>query len=151
MCICLISETKSETSSDTQESAQTRTTDISLIDGWYGDEWNDDWSFDEWKDDWSSVGLHEGWEQTYDTSARSVSLGGLGVSPTSGPKRFEWVKMNLDTVAAVNTFPSNFGPEGAGDGRFYWIASGEWILDVGAWQFQGSSPFCYLHSSCTPI
>ena len=27
--------------------------------------------FDEWKDDWSSVGWHEGWEQTYDTSASS--------------------------------------------------------------------------------
>ena len=36
----------------------------------------------------------------------------------SSPKRFEWVKMNLDTGAAVNTFPLNFGPEGAGDGRF---------------------------------
>ena len=31
----------------------------------------------------------------------------------------------------------NFGPEGAGDGRFYRTASGEWILDGGAWQFQG--------------
>ena len=47
----------------------------------------------------------------------------------------EWVKMNLDT--AVNTFPLNFAPEGAGDGRFYRTASGEWILDGGAWQFQG--------------
>ena len=46
-------------------------------------------------------------------------------------------KKNLDTGAAVNTFPLNFGPEGAGDGRFYRIASGEWIPDGGAWQFQG--------------
>ena len=52
-------------------------------------------------------------------------------------KRFGWVKMNLDTGAAVNTFPLNFGPEGAGDGRFYLAASGEWIPDGGAWQFQG--------------
>ena len=37
----------------------------------------------------------------------------------------------------MNTFPLNFGPEGAGDGRFYRTASGEWILDVGAGQFQG--------------
>ena len=44
------------------------------------------------------------------------------------PKRFEWVKMNLDTGAAANTFTLNFGPEGAGNGRFYRIASGEWIL-----------------------
>ena len=31
----------------------------------------------------------------------------------------------------------NFGPEGAGDGRFYRTASGEGIPDGGAWQFQG--------------
>ena len=80
-------------------------------DGWSLDEWNDGWSFDEWNDDWSSVGWHEGWEQTYDTSASSFSLGGLDLGATSSPKRFEWVKMNLDTGAAVNTFPLNFGPE----------------------------------------
>ena len=62
-------------------------------DGWSCDEWNDCWSFDEWKDDWSSVGWHEGWEQTYDTPASSFSLGGLDVSATRSPKRFEWVKM----------------------------------------------------------
>ena len=45
--------------------------------------------------------------------------------------------MNLNTGAAVNTFPLNFGPEGAGDGRFYRAASGEGILVGGAWQFQG--------------
>ena len=72
-------------------------------------------------DDWSSVGWHEGWEQT-----------GLNVSATSSPKRFEWVKRNPDTGVAVNTFPLNFGPEGAGDGRFHRTASGEWILDGGA-------------------
>ena len=37
----------------------------------------------------------------------------------------------------MNAFPLNFGPEGAGGGIFYWTASGEWILDGGAWQFQG--------------
>ena len=67
----------------------------------------------------------------------SFSLGGLEVSATSSPKRFEWAKMNLDTGAAVSTFQLNFGPEGAGDGRFCRIASGEWIPDGGAWQFQG--------------
>ena len=39
--------------------------------------------------------------------------------------------------AAVNTFPLNFGPDGAGDGRFCRTASGEWIPDGGAWQSQG--------------
>ena len=53
------------------------------------------------------------------------------------PKRLEWVKMNLDTGVAVNTFPLNFGPEGAGDGRYYPTASGEWIPDGGAWEFEG--------------
>ena len=55
----------------------------------------------------------------------------------SSQKRFEWVKMNLDTGAAVNAFPLNFGPDGAGDGRFHRTASGGWIPDGGAWQFQG--------------
>ena len=113
----------------TQESAYVCTTDLSWNDGWNCDEWNDGWSVDEWNEDWSSVGWLEGWEQTYDTSASSFSLGGLDVSATSSPKRLEWLKMNLDTGAAVNTFPWIFGPEGAGDGRFYRTASGEWIPD----------------------
>ena len=37
----------------------------------------------------------------------------------------------------MNTFPLNFRPDGAGDGRFYQRATGECILDGGAWQFQG--------------
>ena len=57
----------------------------------------------------------------HDTSVSSISL-----------ESSEWVKMNLDTGAAVNTFPSNFGPEGIGDGSFY-----DWIPDGEAWQFQG--------------
>ena len=77
------------------------------------------------------------WEQMCDTSASSVSLGRLDVSATSCPKRFEWVKMNLDTGAAVNTFPLNFGAEGTGDGRSHRTAIGEWIPDGGAWQLQG--------------
>ena len=98
-----LENSKSEASSDIQESAQTFTT---------GTSWNEGWNGDEWNDDWSSVGWHEGWEQTYDTSASSFWRGGVAVSATSNPKRFEWVKM--DTGAAVNTFPLNFGPEGAG-------------------------------------
>ena len=65
----------------------------------------------------------------------------------SGPKRLNWVKMNLDTGAALNTFPLNFGPDGAGDGIFYRTASGEWISDGGAWQFQG----CDENSLCRPL
>ena len=49
----------------------------------------------------------------------------LDVSATSSLKQFEWEKMNLDTGAAVNTFPFNFGPDGAGDRRFYRTASRE--------------------------
>ena len=42
--------------------------------------------------------------------------------------------MNLDTGVAVNTFPLNFGPEGAG-GRF--LSNSQCCVDGGAWQFQG--------------
>ena len=55
------------------------------------------------------------------------SLGGFDLGAMSSPKRFAWVKMKLDTGAAVNTFPLNFGPDGT--------ANGEWIPDGGAWQF----------------
>ena len=123
---------KSEASSETQESGNVCTNDTSWNDGWNGDEWNDGWNFDEWNDDWSSVGWHENWEQTYDTSASSFSLGGLDANATCSPKQCEWVKMNLETRAALNTFPLNFGPEGAGGGRFYWTASGEWTPDGGS-------------------
>ena len=37
----------------------------------------------------------------------------------------------------MNRFPLKFGPNRAGDGRFYRTASGEWIHDGGAWQFPG--------------
>ena len=113
----------SEASSETQESGHVGTTDTS---------WNDEWSFDEWNDDWIGVGWREDCEQTYDTSVSSFSLLCLDLGATSSPERFEWVKMNLDTGAAVNTFPLNFSPEGIGDGRLF-----EWIPDGGAWQFQG--------------
>ena len=56
-------------------------------------------------------------------------LPGLDDSATSSPKQFQWVKMNLDTGAAMNTFLLNFGTEVSGDGRFYRTASGEWIPD----------------------
>ena len=45
--------------------------------------------------------------------------------------------MNLYTGSAVNTCPLNFGPDGAGDGRFSRTASGECIPNAGAWQFPG--------------
>ena len=83
-----LEESKSETSWDTQETAQTCPSDTS---------WNDGWNCDEWSDDWSSFVWHEGWEQTHDTSASSFSLGGLDATATSSPRRFDWVKMNLDT------------------------------------------------------
>ena len=70
----------------------------------------------------------------YDSAASSLSPGSC-VLAFSSPKRFEWVKMNLDSGAAVNTCPSNFAPYRVGDRRFYRTASGECILDVGAWQF----------------
>ena len=50
------------------------------------------------------VGWHEGWERTYDNSASSLSLGSFDVGAMSNPKRLFWVKVNLDTGAAENTF-----------------------------------------------
>ena len=84
---------------------------------------DDGWSHDEWNDDWSSVGWHEGWDQTCDDSTSSFSLGSLDLGVMSSPKRFEWVKMNLDTKAAVNTCSLNFGSDGAGDAEFCRTAS----------------------------
>ena len=51
--------------------------------------------------------------KTYDSSASTFSLGGLDVGATSSPKRFEWVNMNLDTGASVNTFPIEFWSRGS--------------------------------------
>ena len=70
------------------------------------------------------AGWHDGGDQTYDNSSSTFSLGGFDLGATSSPKRFEWVNMNLDTGAAVNTCPLNLGPDGAGDGRFHRTASG---------------------------
>ena len=98
-------------SSDTQESAQTYHTDNSYTDNsWF----YDGWSYGEWNGDW--VGWDEGWEQTHDNSASPLSLGSSDLGAMSGPKRLEWAKMNLDTGEGVNASPSNFGPDGAGDG-----------------------------------
>ena len=82
---------------------------------------NEEWSFDEWYDDRSFVGWREDCEQTHVTSVGSFSL-----------ESSEWVKTNLDTRAKVITLPSNFNPEGIGDGNF-----DDWIPDGEAWQFQG--------------
>ena len=69
----VLEKPKSETSSETLESAQTYHTDNSNMDSsWF----DDGWSCDEWNDDWSSLGWHESCKQTYDNSANSISLGG---------------------------------------------------------------------------
>ena len=60
--------------------------------------------------------------------------------------------MNLDTRAAVRRCPLNCGPDGARDGRFYRTASGERILEGGAWQFQSDDENGWrrsLHGSLT--
>ena len=102
-------------------------------DSWF----HDGWICGEWNDDWSSVGLHDTGEVPCNNSASSFSHGIFALGAMSSPKMSDWAKMNLDTGGAVNTFPLNFGPDGAGDGRFYRTASGECIHDGGAWQFRG--------------
>ena len=81
-------------------------------------------SSDEWNDEWRWVGWHDGWEENYDESARSLSPGSFDLGAKKSPKRFEWVKVIWDTGAAVNTCPIDFAPHGAGDGSFYRTASG---------------------------
>ena len=76
-------------------------------------------------------------KKLHDNPASTLSLERFDLGAMCGPKQFEWVIMNLDTRAAVNTLPLNFGPEGGRGGRFYRTASGECISDGGAWQFQG--------------
>ena len=49
-------------------------------------------------------------------------------------KKKEWLSEENKGAAVNNTFPLIFGPRA---GRFYRTASGEWIPDGGAWQFQG--------------
>ena len=44
-------------------------------------------------------------------------------------------KVEFGRGSLVNVFPLNFGPDGAGDGRFHRTSS-ECILDGGAWQIQ---------------
>ena len=94
---------KSEASSQTQESALAYPIDNSHTDNsWY----DDGWSCDKRNDEWSSARWHDGWDQYDDNSASSFSRGSFDLGAISSPKRFEWVKMNLDTGAAANTFPS---------------------------------------------
>ena len=97
------------------------------------------------------AGMNVG-NKTNDHSASSLSLGCFDLGATSSPKRFGWVKMNLDTRAAVRRCPLNCGPDGARDGSFHRTASGECILEGGARQFQGDDEngLCRsLHGSLT--
>ena len=71
----------------------------------------------------------ENWDQTCDNSAISLSLGSFDLDATSSPKRFEWVRVNLDTGAAVNTFLLKSGPEGAGNGGCYFL-----VVDPGSFK-----------------
>ena len=67
---------KSETRSETQESAQTYHTDNSYTDNsWFFD----GWSFVAWNDDLRSVDGVKVWDQTYDYSASSFSLGHFSI------------------------------------------------------------------------
>ena len=72
----------------------------------------------------SLAGWREGLEELYINSAGSFSLGSFDLGAVSSPERFEWVKMNLDTGAAVNTYPLNFWSR--------WCR-GRKILQTGQW------------------
>ena len=86
----------------------------------------------------ASVRWHEGWEHTNDTSASSFLLGSFHLGATTGPKRFEWVKMNHGRRSCSEHIPIDFWSRWS---RRCGIRSncqwGEWIPDGGAWQCQG--------------
>ena len=98
----VLKKPKSETSSETQECAQTYHTDNSYTDNSSSD---DDWSYDEGNDDWSSVRWHNVWEQICDNSASSLSLRSFDLCAMSSRERLQWVKMNLarneDTLRTI--------------------------------------------------
>ena len=81
------------------------------------DERNDGCSFDELNDDRNCVGWRADCEQMCRVSVSSLSA-----------ESSEWAKMNLDTRAVINTFPSNFDREGIGDVIFH-----DWFPDGEAW------------------
>ena len=71
---------------------------------------DDSWSYAEWNDDWSLLGWQDGWNQSYGNSASSPSHGGsFDLGAMSSPEWSEWLRMDFDTGAAVNTFLLNFG------------------------------------------
>ena len=77
-------------------------------------------------------------EQTYDTSASSFSLGGLDPGATCSPMRFDWGEHEPGHRSCSEHFPIELWfQEEQVNGRFYRTASGEWIPDGEAWQFQG--------------
>ena len=141
LVLCGVEKPQSETRSETQEPAQTYHTDNSYMDNsWF----DDGWSCDDRNDDRNSLGWHECCEQTFDNSANSISLGGFHLGARSSPKRVEWVKMNLVSGAAVNTGPLNFGPDGAGDGRFFWtvVTMKTTCADLWNGRLTGVQKFC---------
>ena len=117
-----LENSKSDASSDIQESALTYTTDVSWMERWM-----------EWRLKFHWTGRMLGTNAWYSRKLIFARVFGRLCHQWSEEVRVG--EMNLDTGAAVNTSPLNFGPDGAGDGRFYRTASGEWIPDRGAWQF----------------
>ena len=55
--------------------------------------------------------------------------------------------MNPDVGAAVNTFPLNFGPDGAGGGRFFGTVSGVSVflaVDLNSFKVTMTTTCAYL-------
>ena len=140
---------KSETSSETQESAQLEpsgTIDTSWIhDEWSPDEGNDGWSLDEWNDDWSSVGWHDRALSTtkhslLTDSELAVYSSGAG---SSGPG------VN-DTMSAAATAVGKCVPSGkhsATTGSVFALSSGEagssWTRACGTTSTAGMAAVCF--------
>ena len=79
----------------------------------------------------------EGWEQTYGNSQARFSQDSFDLGEMSSPKRFECVKMNLDTGAAVKHVHLTLVQMELEMEEFVEQPVLSAQLDGGPWQFQG--------------
>ena len=77
-----------------------------------------------WTDGWNDLRCTPLWCGEIPTGSLSLgSVGGFDVGGVGKLEQREWLKMILDTGAAVRTFSLSSSPEGTGDGRMYLTAS----------------------------
>ena len=88
------------------------------------------WSCDEWKNDRSSV---DEWQDKIKNCVSSLTLGCFDLDVMDMSKRFELVKINLDTGAAVDTLSLNFSYDAVGGVKI--LSNGQWRACPWRWSF----------------